>query len=514
MKETRETRLWWTDIPDPDVVRAGDAYYMTSTTMHFTPGCPVMRSRDLIHWEIVNYVYDVLENSDEMSLRNGKHDYGRGSWASCIRHDGHTWYVVFTAYNSNKTYIFQTGSIEDGPWERYTLPGIYHDMSLLFDEDGRVYMVYGSGTIRVMELTSDAKAVKADGLNQVIIPSADVGGTGGLPAEGAHIYKRNGMYYIFLIAWPPADRSSGRRMELCYRSDRIDGVYEGRVVLDSDMGFHNRGVAQGGIFETEDGKWYALLFQDHGSAGRIPVLVPVSWEDGWPVFGDCGRLSDINTVNPKAFCRIDVVQSDGFDDQTALGLWWQWNHNCDDRFWSLSERPGWLKLINGTICDNLSNAHNTLTQRTFGPVCSGRVLLDTSEMKAGDFAGLGAFQDQYGYVGVMKTEASATVIMAMAEPEPFEPSRMHYETGKPEVIVESTALQQSEIYLRVDFDFRDMADTAEFYYSLDCSNWNRIGSQLKMSYRLTHFVGYRFALFSYATKVTGGSAYFDCFEVS
>ena len=114
----------------------------------------------------------------------------------------------------------------------------------------------------------------------------------------------------------------------------------------------------------------------------------------------------------------------------------------------------------------------------------------------------------------MKTEASATVIMAMAEPETFEPSRMHYETGKPEVIVESTALQQSEIYLRVDFDFRDMADTAEFYYSLDCSNWNRIGSQLKMSYRLTHFVGYRFALFSYATKVTGGSAYFDCFEVS
>lgn len=79
MKETRETRLWWTDIPDPDVVRAGDTYYMTSTTMHFTPGCPVMRSRDLIHWEIVNYVYDVLENSDEMSLRNGKHDYGRGS---------------------------------------------------------------------------------------------------------------------------------------------------------------------------------------------------------------------------------------------------------------------------------------------------------------------------------------------------------------------------------------------------------------------------------------------------
>ncbi|MCQ4833402.1 glycoside hydrolase, partial [Hungatella sp. SL.1.14] len=93
------------------------------------------------------------------------------------------------------------------------------------------------------------------------------------------------MYYIFLISCPPAPLHSGRRIELCYRSDRIDGVYEGRVVLDSDMGFHNMGVAQGGIFVTAGGEWYSLLFQDHGSTGRIPVLVPVTWEDGWPVFG-------------------------------------------------------------------------------------------------------------------------------------------------------------------------------------------------------------------------------------
>ena len=161
----RGMHIWWTDIPDPDVIRVDDTYYMTSTTMHFTPGCPIMRSKDLVHWEIVSYVYDILETSDEMALKNGRHDYGRGSWASCLRYANHTFYVAFTAYNANKTYIFQTKDIESNKWDRYTLEGIYHDMSLLFDEDGKVYMVFGSGTIRVIELTSDAKAVKPKGMD-------------------------------------------------------------------------------------------------------------------------------------------------------------------------------------------------------------------------------------------------------------------------------------------------------------------------------------------------------------
>lgn len=511
--EKRATRVWWTDIPDPDVIRVGDTYYMTSTTMHFTPGCPVMKSNDLIHWEIISYVYDVLENSDEMSLNHGRHDYGRGSWASCIRYAGGTFYAAFAAYNSDKTYVFQTKCIENSNWDRYVLPGIYHDLSILFDDDGRVYMVYGSGAIRVIELTADARAVKPGGLDKVIIPKTDAGGGDGLPAEGSHIYKRNGMYYIFLIAWPKASPASGRRIELCYRSDRIDGFYEGRVVLDSDMGFHNQGVAQGGIFETGDGTWYSLLFQDHGSVGRIPVLVPVAWEDGWPVFGTKGRLPDIQSPAAEMLDGSDVIRPDEFDG-AALALCWQWNHNCDNRFWSLGERPGWLTLTNGRICRSLSDAPNTLTQRTHGPVCSGWVLLDVSGMKAGDFAGLAAFQDQYGYVGVMAAEDSTSIIMASAEQSPFDPAQMRYETGRPEVIEESIPLEQKRVFLRIDFDFRDMADTADFYYSLDGRSFSRIGRRLFLSYRLTHFVGYRFGLFSYATKETGGSASFDFFSVS
>ncbi len=153
---------------------------MTSTTMHYTPGCPIMRSKDLIQWEIVSYVYDILETIDEMTLNNGKHDYGRGSWASCLRYTNNTFYVIMTAYNANKTYIYQTKDIEGNQWERYMLEGIYHDMSLLFDDDGKVYMLYGGGAIRVIEMNSAVTAIKSNGMDKVIIPKTDVGGEGGL----------------------------------------------------------------------------------------------------------------------------------------------------------------------------------------------------------------------------------------------------------------------------------------------------------------------------------------------
>ncbi len=512
MINQRGARMWWTDIPDPDVIRVNDTYYMTSTTMHFTPGCPVMKSKDLKHWEIINYVYDFLEDSDKMTLKNGKHDYGKGSWASCIRYVGDKFYVIFTAYNTNKTYIFQTKSLEDGQWERYVLSGIYHDMSLLFDDDGKVYMVYGGGTIRILELSSDAREVKSGGMDKVLIPKTDVGGEGGLLAEGAHIYKINGMYYIFLIAWPPSPQYSGKRIQLCYRSEKIDGVYEGKVVLDSDMGYHNCGVAQGGVFDTVNGDWYSMLFQDRGSVGRVPILVPFRWEDGWPVYEVDEHFFSANKVEDEINNGFGVVKSDNFD-KSELALEWQWNHNYDDRFWSLEERRGWLKLENGRVCRNLSDAPNTLTQRTYGPVCSGQVKLDVSMLQEGDFAGLSAFQDEYGYVGVTIINGLANVIMARVQSESKDYGNMQYETGKPELIEESVVLSQSEVYLRVDFDFRDMVDIVDFYYSLDGCQWKKLGCSLNMSYRLTHFVGYRFALFSYGTQKTGGAAFFDYFKL-
>jgi len=506
MRETFTNPFIWADVPDPDVIRVEDTYYMTSTTMYFTPGCPVMKSKDLVNWEIANYVYDILDDSDCMTLKNGQYDYGKGSWASCLRYNNGTYYVSFVAYNTGKTYIFQTEDIENGSWRRYTIDGIYHDMSLLFDDGGRVYMVYGGGAIKVIELTSDAAAIKPDGLNKVIIENADVSGGNSL-AEGAHIYKLNGKYYIFIICW--SRTGTGRRIEVCYRSDRIDGEYEGKVVLDDNMGFQNAGVAQGGIVDTPDGKWYAPLFQDHGAVGRVPVLVPVKREDGWCIFGIYGKVPHEMTLPASGHKTKGIIISDDFDD-SKLALEWQWNHNPDNDNWSLTERPGWLRLTTGSICRSLTDARNTLTQRTFGPQCSGTVYIDVGNMKDGDFAGLAALQEMYGFTGVKMDGDSKYIIMAMAEEQTERP----YKTGIPAKETESVQLLQDTLYLKAAFDFKDAVDEAYFYYSLNGTDWVKIGSTLKMSYRLSHFTGYRFALFNYATKTTGGYVDFDCFKVS
>jgi beta-xylosidase len=481
----------WADVPDPSVIRVGDTYYMSSTTMHMNPGVPIMRSKDLANWEIVNYVYDILDDTDQFALRNGQNAYGQGSWASSLRYHDGLYYVGFTSYTTGKTYLYRTREIENGPWERSVLDGVYHDLSLLFDDDGRVYMVYGGGDIKLVELTPDATAIKEGGLNQVIIPNASVvaGPEVGLPAEGAHIHKINGRYYIFLITWP----RGGIRTELCFRAERITGPYEGRVVLA------DAGIAQGGLIDTPDGTWYALLFGDRGAVGRIPYLVPVRWEVGWPVFGVNNKVPE--TLDIAGANGIGgIVRSDEFDN-SVLDLVWQWNHNPENEYWSLTDRPGYLRLVNGRRSRSILEAPNILTQRTFGPRCSGEVAIEVAGMKDGDMAGLAAFQAQYGFAGVKAEGAGKYLVMVNGR-------------GKRPVEVERVPLTQDRVCLKIACDFRNQADHAYFSYSLDGFEWIPIGDVLPMSYTIPHFMGYRFALFNYATKEPGGYLDFDYFRVN
>ncbi len=160
------------DGPDMSMIRVGDVYYMSSTTMHMSPGIPIMKSKDLVNWEIAGYVYDTLANVDELNLENGKNAYGKASWASCIRYRQGIYYVTTFAQTTGSTYIYTTKNIEKGPWSRSTFKPAYHDHSLFFDDDGRVYMVYGAGSLRLVELINDASAVKPGTSEQVIIENA------------------------------------------------------------------------------------------------------------------------------------------------------------------------------------------------------------------------------------------------------------------------------------------------------------------------------------------------------
>ena len=878
--QTFTNPVMYADVPDVDVIRVDDAYYMVSTTMHLSPGCPVMKSTDLVNWETVSYTYDILDDGDKFALRNGESDYGNGSWAASIRYYNGKYYVSFASLSTGKTYIFSTTDVENGTWHRSEFSGYLHDVSLLTTQDDGMYVVYGSGTARCRPVYEDENGdiTLGDEVTLIEYTGLDndgnpVNGPVSYISEGIHAYEIGDYYYLFMIQWP----TGGRRQEVCWRASSLDGPWESRKVFDSGLEFDGQmdsaGVAQGGVVQATDGSWYAMLFQDHSSVGRIPVLVPVTWEDGWPVFGDengqapvemdlpgtytgekdivvsdefyngqphsfaadnrsvsttadtttqnvaaveaqptadqeaermelivnggfedgtepwavqeaatltpvdedgntvllvsdrtntasgpkqvltgqliqgqkvqvsakvkyndgpasktfnfciqCGdwrgidvvgsvtaqkgqwatitgtytipndadmsyvgcfietawtatpdptndlfdfyvddvsvtveveepgygiivnggfengsepwavqeastleivteeafsgsysaKISDrTNTASgPKQvltgqliqgqkvqvsaqvkyndgpasktfnFCiqcgdwrGIDVVGSvtaqkgqwatitgtytipndadmsyvgcfietawtaapdptndlfdfyvddvsvvvlpdekepvepgENDDNGSYLDLAWQWNHNPNNNDWSLTQRNGFLRLTTGTKAKNILEARNTLTQRTYGPTCSGNVALEIAGMKNGDVAGLAAFQQRYGYVGVKMENGTKYLVMTKTEsdsdPNGTEVERVALDNGV------------NRVYLRVDFDYTQRKDQATFFYSLDGAAWTQIGNTLQMAYTMPHFMGYRFGLFNYATQTTGGYVDFDYFHVS
>ncbi len=485
----------YADVPDMSIVRVGGTYYMSSTTMHMSPGVPIMKSKDLVNWKLVNYAYDTLANVDALNLANGKSAYGRGSWASSIRFHKGAYYVSTFSANTGKTHIYSTKNIEKGPWKARSFAPDLDDNSLFFDDDGKVYMISGSGNLRLVELNEDLSGIKPGGTDQVIIEKASVpsGGTG-LGPEGSQLFKINGKYYLFNITWP----RGGMRTVIIHRADKITGPYEGKV------GLQDLGVAQGGLIQTPDGTWYAYLFRDYGAVGRVPYLVPVKWEDGWPVLGSGGKVPEMLDLPASKGLIPGIVASDEFTRKKgdrALPLVWQWNHNPDNSLWSVTARKGFLRLTTGRIDTDFLMTRNSLTQRTIGPVCSGVISLDVSGMKDGDFAGLGLLQKNYGQAGVKINGESKAIVMVNAS------------TGKPEE-VQSIPLTQKTVLFKAECNFIDKKDVADFFYSLDGKTWLPIGTQLKMAYTLPHFMGYRFALFNYASKVPGGWADFDFFHIN
>lgn len=490
--------IMWADVPDPDVIRVGSSYYMVSTSMHSMPGCPIMKSEDLMHWEIVNYVYETFENNKAHRLMDGSGIYGKGSWAASLRHHEGIYYVCFSSNDMNQFYIYRTTDIEHGSWERTVFDGLYHDPALLFD-DGNVYVIYGCGDIRIKQLTTDLNAFEEGGLDQLLLETEREGIM--LRCEGCHAYTINGYYYLLFIEWPSVGNK--RRRQVCYRSTELLGPYERKIVLDDDLGYFNKGIAQGAIIDTEAGDWYALLFQDHDAVGRIPHVLPVTWENGWPMIGIDGKAPhQFEVMLPRSTSIKPLVISDEFDYTTnELALNWQWNHNPDHALWSVTARPSHLRLMTGHLTDTVLQAPNTLTQRTEGPACTAVTKMDISHMKAGDHAGFVALQNHFGTVGIRASEhGERHVVMTVNDGK-----------GK-EKTIEKITYDDQVIHLKVHFNFKDSIDTAHFYYSADGETWHDIGRPLAMKYTLDHFMGYRIGLFNYAMITNGGFVDFDYFH--
>jgi beta-xylosidase len=469
--------------------------------MHLMPGAPVMKSKDLVHWEIVSYVFDKLTDNSKYDLIGGS-VYGRGQWASSIRYHKGKYYVVFSPNDEPfRSYIYSATN-PAGKWKLVSRTQHFHDNSLFFDDDGRVYVFSGTGSLR--ELKSDLSDVKPGGVDMKIF-DRDPEETGLL--EGSQAVKYKGKYYLLMISWP----RNGKRRQVCYRADKITGPYEKKVILEDNFaGFPY--VAQGCIIDDENGNWYGLVFQDRGGVGRVPLLMPVRWVDGWPMLGDeNGKVPLTGQVALKSFdTGKKIIESDDFSDKN-LKINWQWNHNPVKDSWSLTERPDHLRLRTSRLVNNLYSAPNTLTQRMEGPQCTGTISMDISKMKDGDVAGFSAFNGHSALLSVIAEGNKKYLTMSTNVVDLDDKSK-----AIKGVQAEENArieLDKAIVYLRIDADFRLSKDLARLYYSFDNENWNQIGSNFKMRFDyMKLFMGTKFAIFNYATKSVGGYIDVDFFR--
>lgn len=508
------------DYPDPDVIRVEDTYYMASTTMHFMPGCEILRSYDLCNWEHLTYVYDRLDSTPAQRLEGEENVYGKGMWATTLRYHKGRFYICFVANDTGKTYLYTADNITE-PWNKSTIEGFFHDCSLLFDDDDRVYIVYGNREIYLTELNEELTASKEGGLHRMIIKDSDETTLG---YEGAHFYKINGKYYIFLIH---SLIGEWRRTEACFVADSLDGEFKGCDVVNDDIGYCYQGVAQGGIVDTPDGKWYGILFQDRGAVGRIPVLVPVKWENEFPVFGENGKIPDkfpLATTRPgyeytplvasddfKVPEKITKEEKDRIYGSFGLKSVWQFNHEPDLSLVKHDCNGGRVEIQTGKLCQNVTQSKNMLTQRMLYPGCEGEVTVDISGLKDGDYAGLCALQGCYGFVGVTKRDGQAYIVMVNKEADGSDMNTFPNDKvqGKE---WEAIPVTEDKFRLKVAVDFTDMKDEAEFfYYDKEKNGYRKVGNTHKLYFKLDHFTGCRFGLFVYSTKETGGVAGFENF---
>ncbi|MDI1249859.1 MAG: glycoside hydrolase 43 family protein [Lacunisphaera sp.] len=504
--------LFYEEFSDPDLIRVGEDYYLTGTTMHAMPGLPVLHSRDLVNWRLLGYAFDRLDLGPEFRLEGGQDIYGQGIWAPSLRHHDGVFHI-FTNINRHKTQHF-TATNPAGPWARVAMQRSLHDLSVLFDDDGKVWVVWGYRTIRLAQLNADLTDLVPGSERIILENSNDIG-------EGLHFYKIDGTYYI-TSAW-----YQDRMRLACARAKSLDGPWETNpaISIDEDWGLAQgnrlwdtkgppfkvtpgdpaaRGrlsLHQGGIVRTPSGEWWGFSMMDYNSLGRLTGLSPVTWQDGWPYFGLPGNLRR----TPRTWLKPDTghtappaapYQRDDDFTGPALANVWQWNHVPDDAQWSLTERPGYLRLHARPATD-FWRARNTLMQRAIGPRSSPTAVLDASNLKPGDVAGLALLNLPYAWLGVRR-EADGLVL-----------AQFNQFNGKSDRV----PLTGPRIWLRADCDF--LTELATFSYSIDGETYRPIGGAFTMVFQLKTFQGVRYSLFAFNDAGTpGGAGDFDAFSVA
>ncbi|MCW3806969.1 glycoside hydrolase family 43 protein [Plebeiibacterium marinum] len=510
--------LFYDEFSDPDIIRVGEDFYLAGTTMHSMPGLVVLHSKDLVNWTFLSYALDSLSLGPEFNLQDGKEAYGQGVWAPCIRYQNGMFYI-FTNVNNHGMQVFMAKDPK-GPWTQKPMKSKIYDLSVLFDDDGKIYAVYNYNEVRMVELKPDMSGV-VEGTEKVIIPAGNNMG------EGHHIYKIKGKYYIISANYAPCGRMQ------CARADKPYGPYETTVISaketmgtkcgwltdnvglghpvpepgfkfkltpDAESYFGAVPLHQGGIVDLPNGDWWGFSMMDFRSVGRTTFLSPVTWKDGWPYFGIEGNLgrSPRTWIKPNVATQTTPIapyqRSDDFSGTKLLPVW-QWNHNPTDGKWELNKKHGSLRLFTLPAKDFLW-ARNTLTQRVIGPESSGTTLLDASALKSGDIAGLAILNMPYASLGMVRRDGGFIL--------------RFYDQYQNKTI--DKILSSAKVYLRVTGNYDE--DIAQFSYSADGVTFTNVGDSIRLPYQLKTFQGSRYALFAFNTEgKEGGYADFEDFKL-
>ena len=490
----------WQDLADLEVIRVDDTYYYTASTMHYSPGAPILRSFDLVNWEYVGHSVPVLDWGSHYNLEDDRHAYVKGIWASTLgyRTSNQTFYWI-GCIEFARTYIYTATSVE-GPWDKHPpINNCYYDAGLLIDDDDTMYVAYGNSEIYVAELSDDGFS---EVHTELVYEATEAMGM----LEGARFYNIDGGYYIFVTH--PADA------EYVLRSENGPfGPYTLHPLLDrigSPVG--GSGVPhQGGIVETQNGDWYYMAFIDAYPGGRLPVLAPLIWQDdGWPILDlvdDGWGASYPHPDVPPHHTTKPLTGIDRFEGN-SLGPEWEWNHNPDNAKWSLNNG---LILETATVTDDLYRARNTLTHRILGPASTATIALDVSEMADGDQAGLSLLRDRSAWIGVRRSGDVKEIVM-VTELTMDE----NWNTTSTGTVVESVPISNDDdvIWFRAFADIRPgLKQRTQFSYSIDGDSFSPIGDKFSMNKDWHFFMGYRFAVFNFATQKLGGQVIVQSFEL-
>ena len=496
------------DYSDPDVIRVGNNYYMTSSSFSNFPGLQILHSNDLVNWKIIGAAVNKYPNK----LFNSP-QHGNGIWAPSIRYHNGEFYIFFGDPDAG---IFMTKSKNPaGEWEPLLLiqeAKGWIDPCPLWDDDGNAYLVHAwansrSGIKSILTLNKmspDGKKILDKG---VII----FDGRKNHPTiEGPKIYKRNGYYYIFA---PAGGVKPGWQTVL--RSKNIYGHYEDKIVLEQGSTKVN-GPHQGAWIQTQSGEDWFIHFQDRYAYGRIVHLEPMKWENHWPVMG---KDFDKNGIGePVAKFRkpsvgknypIQVPQTNDEFDSMSLGLQWQWLANSNSKWYSLKERKGWLRLFSLSTEDkNFWSLPNLLLQKFPGVQFSAITKLELSGNAVGEKAGLIIFGMDYSYICLEKTEAGYKILQVVCK---------NADKRNNEEIISSTETKSSKIYLKVDVRPENNTDLipkvlCSFSYSEDGKTYQPVGNEFTA--KEGKWVGSKVGIFAVAPNrnTKTGFADFDWFR--